>query len=86
MAYKYAGACCWGTLRPTSLLSEEMTEIKQWTTAFDGLDKLQFTTAAAKPEPKDGEVLVKILTVSLNYRDTEGEKFPAHQVCVADRM
>ena len=51
-----------------------MTEIKQkqWTTAFDGLENLQFTTAA-KPEPKDGEVLVKVLTVSLNYRDTEGE-------------
>ncbi|KAF7548675.1 hypothetical protein G7Z17_g6903 [Cylindrodendrum hubeiense] len=45
---------------------------KQWTTAQDGLDKLQFTEGKV-PEPKDGEVLVKVLAVSLNYRDTEGE-------------
>ncbi|KAF2767752.1 NAD(P)-binding protein [Teratosphaeria nubilosa] len=44
--------------------------IKQWTTAQDGLDNLKFTTAP-KPAPKDGEVLVKINVVSLNYRDTE---------------
>ncbi|KAH6999659.1 hypothetical protein EDB80DRAFT_583365 [Ilyonectria destructans] len=43
---------------------------KQWTTAQDGLDKLQFTEAKV-PKPKDGEVLVKVLAVSLNYRDTE---------------
>lgn len=46
-------------------------EIKQWVTGQDGLDKLTFTTAKM-PEPKDGEVLVKIHAVSLNYRDTEG--------------
>ncbi|CAK4028771.1 Zinc-type alcohol dehydrogenase [Lecanosticta acicola] len=45
--------------------------IKVWTTKQDGLDKLKFTTAE-KPQPKDGEVLVKINAVSLNYRDTEG--------------
>jgi len=50
-----------------------MTAIKQWTTGFDGLDQLHFTTTT-KPQPKDGEVLVKILAVSLNYRDTEGER------------
>lgn len=43
---------------------------KQWVTAFDGIDKLQFTEAKV-PQPKDGEVLVKVLAVSLNYRDTE---------------
>ncbi|KPM43414.1 hypothetical protein AK830_g3142 [Neonectria ditissima] len=43
---------------------------KQWTTAQDGLDKLKFTEAEV-PQPKDGEVLVKVLAVSLNYRDTE---------------
>lgn len=47
-----------------------VTQIKQWRTAFDGLDKLRQTTAEM-PQPSDGEVLVKILTVSLNYRDTE---------------
>lgn len=46
-------------------------EIKQWVTAQDGLDNLRFTTGEM-PEPKDGEVLVKINAVSLNYRDTEG--------------
>ena len=44
---------------------------KQWTTAQDGLDKLQLGDAKL-PSPKDGEVLVKIHAVSLNYRDTEG--------------
>ncbi|CAM1510587.1 Fc.00g009220.m01.CDS01 [Cosmosporella sp. VM-42] len=43
---------------------------KQWTTTFNGLDKLQFTEAEV-PKPKDGEVLVKICAVSLNYRDTK---------------
>lgn len=45
-------------------------QIKQWVTAQDGLDNLRFITADM-PEPKEGEVLVKINTVSLNYRDTE---------------
>lgn len=44
--------------------------MKQWQTRQDSLDKLVFTDAE-KPTPKDGEVLVKINTVSLNYRDTE---------------
>ena len=44
---------------------------KQWTTAQDGLDKLTLGDAKL-PSPKDGEVLVKIRAVSLNYRDTEG--------------
>jgi hypothetical protein len=47
------------------------TQIKQWVTAQDGLDKLRLTTSSM-PEPKDGEVLVKVNAVSLNYRDTEG--------------
>ena len=48
--------------------------IKVWTTREDGLDNLKFTTAE-KPVPKEGEVLVKINAVSLNYRDTEGTNF-----------
>ncbi|KAK3723570.1 hypothetical protein LTR37_001822 [Vermiconidia calcicola] len=43
---------------------------RQWVTAQDGLDNLRFSTADT-PEPKEGEVLVKINTVALNYRDTE---------------
>ncbi|KAI0405831.1 hypothetical protein F4802DRAFT_606597 [Xylaria palmicola] len=45
--------------------------MKQWVSSQDGLDKLRLVDA---PEPsglKEGEVLVKIRTVSLNYRDTE---------------
>lgn len=45
--------------------------MKQWTTGLDGLDNLKLGEAE-KPEPKDGEVLVQIKAVSLNYRDTEG--------------
>ena len=45
---------------------------KQWTTTFDGPDKLKLTEAEV-PKPQDGEVLVKVRAVSLNYRDTEGE-------------
>ncbi|KAK0938012.1 hypothetical protein LTR29_010460 [Friedmanniomyces endolithicus] len=44
--------------------------MKQWVTAQNGLDNLTLTTGP-KPTPRDGEVLVKINTVSLNYRDTE---------------
>jgi len=50
--------------------------MKQWVTNQDGLDKLRLVEA---PEPKasdlkEGEVLVKIHRVSLNFRDTEGER------------
>jgi hypothetical protein len=44
---------------------------KQWTTGLDGLENLQLREAEL-PSLKDGEVLVKISAVSLNYRDTEG--------------
>ncbi|ODA75802.1 hypothetical protein RJ55_08674 [Drechmeria coniospora] len=46
------------------------SKTKQWTTAFDGVDKLQLGEADV-PEPKAGEVLVRIEAVSLNYRDVE---------------
>jgi len=46
------------------------TEITQWVTHQDGLDKLTQTTSSM-PVPGTGEVLVKIQAVSLNYRDTE---------------
>lgn len=44
---------------------------KQWTTAQNGLDSLKMEEVDVT-KPKDGEVLVKINAVSLNYRDTEG--------------
>ncbi|KAL6901167.1 hypothetical protein GGI43DRAFT_369908 [Trichoderma evansii] len=43
---------------------------KQWISKLDGIDKLEFTEGEV-PVPKDGEVLVKVHTVSLNYRDIE---------------
>lgn len=45
-------------------------QIKQWFTEQDGLDNLHFGTGEL-PAPQDGQVLVKIHAVSLNYRDTE---------------
>jgi len=55
--------------------------MKQWTTKQDGLDKLQLVTDAPAPSPeslKDGEVLVKVNRVSINYRDTEGRSRLPH--------
>ncbi|OAQ99076.1 hypothetical protein LLEC1_06405, partial [Akanthomyces lecanii] len=43
---------------------------KQWTTAMNGVDKLKLAEADL-PTPNDGEVLVKIHAVSINYRDIE---------------
>ena len=45
---------------------------RQWVTNQDGLDKLKLQEVDT-PVVKDGEVLVRIKAVSLNYRDTEGE-------------
>ncbi|KAK6815752.1 hypothetical protein PG987_016518 [Apiospora arundinis] len=46
--------------------------MKQWITNQDGLENLQLVTDAPMPEGlKEGEVLVKVNRVSLNYRDTE---------------
>ncbi|KXL41558.1 hypothetical protein M433DRAFT_157309 [Acidomyces richmondensis BFW] len=44
--------------------------MKQWVTAQDGIDNLVLKDVE-RPIPKEGEVLVKIHTVSLNFRDTE---------------
>lgn len=47
-------------------------EVQKWQASQDGLENL---TRSRGPMPKPGkdEVLVEIYTVSLNYRDTEGE-------------
>ncbi|KAF3762739.1 NAD(P)-binding protein [Cryphonectria parasitica EP155] len=48
-----------------------MAEVnRQWRTRQDGLEKI-FQTSCSVPVPGDGEVLVRIKAVSLNYRDTE---------------
>lgn len=47
------------------------SEIQQWVTGQDGIDNL-VQEKASTPQPGEGEVLVKIHAVSLNYRDTEG--------------
>lgn len=45
---------------------------RQWKTRQDGLDKA-FQTTGPVLQPGQGQVLVRIKTVSLNYRDTEGK-------------
>ncbi|KAI1177306.1 oxidoreductase [Nemania sp. FL0916] len=45
--------------------------MKQWISNYNGLDKLRLVDAPEPSELKDGEVLVKIHCVSLNFRDTE---------------
>jgi NADPH:quinone reductase-like Zn-dependent oxidoreductase len=44
--------------------------MKQWETAQDGLENLKESQVSV-PKPGSDEVLVKISTISLNYRDTE---------------
>ncbi|KAG9256190.1 uncharacterized protein F5Z01DRAFT_497320 [Emericellopsis atlantica] len=44
---------------------------KQWTTELDGVDKLKMGEAPMPGDLQQGEVLVKIRAVSLNYRDIE---------------
>lgn len=52
--------------------------IQQWATPLRGLDSLR-QTEVPMPTPKQGEVLVEIHTVSLNYRDVEGVLIPNPQ-------
>jgi hypothetical protein len=49
--------------------------MKQWITNQDGLENIKLVDAPAPDAAglKEGEVLVKVNRVSLNYRDTEGE-------------
>lgn len=48
--------------------------MKQWVTNQDGIENLKMVISSMPDETtlKDGEVLVNIHRVSLNYRDTEG--------------
>ncbi|OTA99279.1 hypothetical protein M426DRAFT_325262 [Hypoxylon sp. CI-4A] len=45
--------------------------MKQWISGQDGLDSLRLVDAPNPTELKDNEVLIKIHSVSLNFRDTE---------------
>ena len=47
--------------------------MKQWITNQDGLEKVKLVEVPMPEDPKEGEVLVKINSVSLNFRDTEGD-------------
>lgn len=49
----------------------KMAEFEQWVTAQDGLDKLRLIKTSL-PKPGPNEVLVKVHSVALNYRDIEG--------------
>lgn|SRR5687767_10942576 len=59
----------WGTA--SAAFEKPSDKSKQWTTEQDGINKLK-QGEVDTPTPKDGEVLVKIRSVSLNYRDLEG--------------
>lgn len=54
--------------------------MKQWITNQDGLENIKLVDAPAPDAAglKEGEVLVKVNRVSLNYRDTEG-KLPLYE-------
>lgn len=65
----------------TDNISTMAEQNRQWQTRQDGLDKV-FQTSAPIPNAGEGEVLVRIKTVSLNYRDTEGKfSFPRLPLC-----
>ncbi|KAL7810740.1 NAD(P)-binding protein [Trichoderma aethiopicum] len=53
---------------------------KQWVSKLDGVDKLELVEGEM-PVPQDGEVLVKIHAVGINYRDIEvcEGKYSHHQ-------
>ena len=61
------------------------SKVKQWVTSQDGLDNLKLITDAIRM-PGPHEVLVKISTVSINYRDTEVVmgKLPGFSQCLKD--
>ena len=57
-----------------------MTEFEQWVTAQDGLDKLRLIKTSL-PKLGPNEVLVKVHSVALNYRDIEGMSVKSTLLC-----
>ncbi|KAI3324671.1 hypothetical protein HD806DRAFT_521760 [Xylariaceae sp. AK1471] len=55
--------------RPVAFVQTQ--KMKQWVTRQDGLDKLRLVDVPEPSDLKEGEVLVKIHRVSLNFRDSE---------------
>lgn len=49
--------------------------MKQWVTDYTGVENLKQETVEL-PQPGEGEVLVKVHTVSINFRDVEGKDEP----------
>lgn len=60
-----------GRNTPAADMGATPKSTRQWTTGQDGMDKLEMREVDL-PELGEGDVLVKIAAVSLNYRDTEG--------------
>ena len=58
--------------RESSTSMSTQKQMKQWVTTQDGLQTLEVEETAI-PIPQEGEVLVKINAVSLNFRDIEGD-------------
>lgn len=56
--------------------------MKQWVTGQDGVQniRLEDTAAPTEADLNDGEVLVEVGHVSLNYRDIEGTRRSRLQV------
>jgi hypothetical protein len=57
------------------------SQMKQWVTMQDGAQNLTQETVMM-PQAGKGEVLVKISTVSLNYRDTEGTHMTSRSIFI----
>lgn len=57
-------------------------QVKQWESDQKGIENLKLAEAPM-PKPGKDEVLVKISTVSLNYRDAEGKPLSpsAREIC-----
>lgn len=54
------------------MASAQDPTMKQWTTDYTGLASLKQDTVPV-PDPREGQVLIKVNAVSLNFRDVEGK-------------
>ena len=51
-------------------MSRHSVQTRQWESSLDGIDNIRLANATV-PEPTSSQILVKILCVSLNYKDGE---------------